>query len=77
MRRVIFRDIQGKKGNITDEMTVNYHGRWEGQIESCIEQIAEEHAAEEVYDHIVVELPENAPVDGVERIDTDQRDEDR
>lgn len=71
MRRVIFRDIQGKKGNITDEMTVNYQGRWDGQIEACIEQIAEDHATEEVYDHIVVELPEKAPVDGVERIDID------
>lgn len=71
MRRVIFRDIQGKKGSITDELTVKYQGRWEGEIKECIEQIKEEHTPEEVYDHIVVELPEEAPVDGVERIVSD------
>ena len=72
MRRVIFRDIQGKKGSITDEMTVNYQGRWEGEIEECIEQIDDECAPEDVYDHIVVELPEKAPIDGVERVDIDR-----
>ena len=71
MRRVIFRDIQGQRGSITDELTVNYQGRWEGQIEECIEQINEEYAAEDVCDHIVVELPEKAPIDGVERVDID------
>lgn len=71
MRRVIFRDTHGKRGSITEELTVKYQGRWEGQIEECIERIDEEYAAEEVCDHIVVELPEKAPVDDVERVDID------
>lgn len=75
MRRVVFRDIKGHQGSITDEMAVTYQGRWEGEIEECLEQIAEEHAAEEVYDHIVVELPEEAPIYRVERVDIDAKDE--
>ena len=77
MRRVVFRDIKGQQGSITDGMTVNYRGRWEGRIEECLEQIAEEHASEELYDHIVVELPEKAPVYTVERVDMDGREHGR
>lgn len=77
MRRVVFRDIKGHQGSITDELTVNYQGRWEGEVEDCLEQIAEDYAPGEVYDHIVVDLPENAPINSVERVDIDHRDDER
>lgn len=74
MRRVVFRDIKGYQGSITDELTVNYQGRWQGEIEECLQHIAEDYAPEERFDHIVVELPENVPIDSVERVDLDHRD---
>lgn len=69
MRRVVFRDLKGHKGSISDEVELTYQGRWEGEIEECLEQIAEEHDLEDLYDHIVVELPERAPIESVERTD--------
>lgn len=77
MRRIVFRDPTGQQGSITDELTVNYQGQWEGEIKECLEEIAEEHASEKVYDHIVIELPEKAPVYSVERVDINPRDEGR
>lgn len=74
MRRILFRDIQGHQGTITDELDVNYQGRWEGKIEDCIERIDAHYPPEEVYNHLVVELPDEAPIDGVERVDAPHQD---
>lgn len=73
MRRILFRDLQGRQGSITDELDVDYQGRWEGEIEDCIERIDARYPPEEAYNHIVVELPDEAPIDGVERVDSPHR----
>ena len=77
MRRVVFRDITGQQGSITDELAVHYQGRWEGEIEEGLEQIAEDYDSEEMYNHLVVELPEKAPVYRVERVDINSQDDGR
>lgn len=77
MRRVVFRDITGQQGSITEGLAVNYQGRWEGEIEECLEQIAEDYESEEILNHIVVELPEKAPVYRVERTDANPHNEGR
>lgn len=70
MRRILFRDIHGNQGSIDEELDVNYQGRWDGEIEESINQIEAQYPSKEMYDHLVIELPEAAPVSDVERFDT-------
>lgn len=77
MRRVVFRDLTGQQGSITEGLAVNYQGRWEGEIKECLEEIAQDYESEEMFNHIVVELPEKAPVYRVERADANPRDDGR
>lgn len=71
VRRVVFRDLTGQQGSITEGLAVNYEGRWEGEIKECLDRITEDYESDEMFNHIVVELPERAPVYRVERADVD------
>lgn len=69
MSRFTFRDVHGRTGWISSGLDVDYRGQWKGEIESTVERIADERPTDEVYDHIVLELPEETPIDDVERVD--------
>lgn len=69
MSRFTFRDVHGRTGQISAGLDVEYRGQWKGEIESTVERIADERPSQEVDDHIVIELPEEAPIDDVERAD--------
>lgn len=68
-----FRDTDGVKGWISEALEVEYYGRFTDEIEkfvSGLEEFCDEDRAfdgEDVMTHVVLELPENAPVVEVQR----------
>lgn len=69
MSRFTFRDVHGRTGQISAGLDVDYRGQWEREVRTTVERIADERPTHEVDDHIVLELPEAAPIDDVERVD--------
>lgn len=69
MSRFTFRDVHGRTGQISAGLDVEYRGQWQGEIESTVERIADERPSDQVLDYIVIELPEETPIDDVERVD--------
>lgn len=70
---VEFRDKDGVKGRISEALEVEYYGRFSNEVEtfvSGLEEFCEEDRAfdgEDVMTHVVLELPEYAPIIEVER----------
>lgn len=69
MSGVVFRDVHGRTGYITEELEVDYHGEWDEEVERCVRRIEDEHARGggdpldgDVYNGLLIELPEEAPV---------------
>lgn len=70
---IVFRDRDGVKGWISEALEVEYYGRFADEIERFVsgaEEFCEEDRTfdgEDVMTHVLLELPENAPVIEVER----------
>lgn len=73
--KVTFRDSNGQTGVISEALEVDYAGEWIGEVEDCIDRVVEdlggddgESPADEL-DHLIVDLPEAAPIVEVQRTD--------
>lgn len=75
---LVFEDVEGHAGRVTEELVVEYDGRWSAEIERYVAFVSESHRAggtgaeaptDDVFDELVVEMPERVPVSAVERRD--------
>lgn len=76
MTAVAFRDADGVKGYVTDNLEVVYQGRWVEEVRESIEEIRDEHhsgngevSVEDVGSSLVIGLPEDAPIVEIQRVD--------
>lgn len=70
-----FRDANGERGTISEDLSVNYDGEWKREVERVISEVTapyrndDETEPDAVFTELVVELPANSPVRSVERRD--------
>lgn len=76
MGGVVFRDADGREGYISEGLEVDYPGKWDEEVEACVARIEDEHSSgsgaspnRAVYNHLLIDLPEVAPIVEVERVD--------
>lgn len=72
-----FEDTDGRSGRVTETFEVVYAGPWKADVEACVRRIENDHRgdepdrqADDPYTRLILELPEEAPVVEVERLDT-------
>lgn len=75
-----FRDVDGTEGIVTDELEVEYSGAWKREITEFVERLVGEESVEDRWfegynemTHLLIELPEAAPVVEIERDDIASR----
>lgn len=64
-----FVDVDGREGIVTQELNLQYDGRWEDKINECHQDIASRYREEDeevdtrnVLQELVIALPEETPV---------------
>lgn len=72
--KLVFTDISGESGVITDEFDVDYTGRWESEITAYVQDVATQHTdtngtvqVTAAFSQLVIELPHQFPVVEVKR----------
>lgn len=69
---VIFEDENGRTGEVTDDLDLEYDGRWEDELEDRLEYVEgrcddDGEASDQVVRELVLELPEAPHVVRAER----------
>lgn len=74
MARLSFRDIHGQYGFVTDDLEVEYSGSWKPSVSRYVDQVRDEadpadgdDGAGDLFDRLIIEMPEQAPIVAVER----------
>lgn len=74
MSQISFRDIRGHRGFITEDLEVEYSGSWRQSVTRCVDRVRREvdhvdgdGATGDLFDHLIIEMPEQAPIVAVER----------
>lgn len=74
MARLSFRDIHGQCGFVTGDLEVEYSGRWKPSVARCVDQVSDDVASADgddgtgdLFDQLIIEIPEQAPIVAVER----------
>lgn len=69
-----FTDVKGREGAINDSLKVDYEGTWSEEIEEYVTELEGDVCSEDrafdghnVMSHLVMELPEVAPIIEVEQ----------
>ena len=75
--KLSFRDYNGRTGEVTETLDVQYNGNWEEDVEECVGSVEDDLSpgrdtgpAEDPYTRLVIELPEEAPIVEVEQTDS-------
>lgn len=69
-----FTDVEGNAGVITDDLEVEYSGRWRAEIEHLVDELTADleadgaRGAREEYGLLIAELPDEAPIVEIERV---------
>lgn len=68
--KVIFEDLDGRRGEVTEELEVRYSGPWRSVVIDCVERLRTERSddpdRDPIHAELVVELPEEAPIVEIE-----------
>lgn len=71
--RVVFEDLDGRRGEVSEDLVVHYDGRWRSAVTDCVERLRSERAGtpgdKPIHVELVVELPEEAPIVEIECVD--------
>lgn len=72
---LVFEDVQGHRGMVTDSLVVDYSGPWEQKVSEVVNEAIGDPPDDPLYDpadplsYLVVKLPEDAPIREVGRED--------
>lgn len=73
--RISFRDGDGTRGVITQDLDVCYEARWESEVKSCVEEVRQELQSngedirvETAANQLIIDLPEEIPIHEIERM---------
>lgn len=71
--RITFQDEHGRPGNVSDDLGLEYEGRWKDEIRAYIEQLEQDAPddgeADAKLQDLLIELPEEAPITRIQRRD--------
>lgn len=76
MTAVVFEDVEGRRGYITDGLEVDYQGAWADLVRRCVDRVGgggppgtTPVVAGDVYGSLILELTEVAPIVRASRVD--------
>lgn len=76
MTAVVFEDVEGRRGYVTEGLEVDYQGPWADVVRMCVDRIGvddypgvEHGVAGDVYGTLILELTEVAPIVRAGRVD--------
>lgn len=74
MTAVVFEDVEGRRGYVTDGFELDYQGTWADVVRRCVDRVAggrgtEPVVAGDVYGSLILELTEVAPIVRAGRVD--------
>lgn len=72
---LVFKDVKGHQGTVSDSLVVDYSGPWEQEVSEIVSKATGDPPDDPLYDrenplsYLVVKLPEDAPIREVGRED--------
>lgn len=70
---MVFTDVRGESGSVTDELTVEYEGEWRTEVDEYVSSVREEYLERngeleprDALQWLVAEMPQELPVTDAE-----------